>query len=408
MSIDIIARGLAAKALAGGGGSPGGSSTQFQFNNAGAFGGTSGFTWDSANQVVTLAPAAFAIALSALSINPTWNNGALAFPGALVINPTDTASGALSALADFQLGGISQFKFTKGAVIAGNSGAALPPYMMFANNAFYFGSGSPVSANNRLAMIANGSYQVVSGGRFAWTNSGSNPDTTIDLILYRDAASTLALRNGVNPQTFNIYNTYTDASNYERGILQWNSNVLFIGTDKGGTGVARELRLTSTGSVNIAPNGGTLAWTFTTGGHFLAWTDNAYDIGASGANRPRNLYLAGVANVGGNFNFTVNATIQVNGINYLSFGPSSALTASKSIIVDTGNLIAFGGLTSASSALKGSSATVQVRLADDTAFAAIQGKLTTDNAYTAGAPAATGYVTIYDSAGTAYKVLVST
>lgn len=35
-------------------------------------------------------------------------------------------------------------------------------------------------------------------------------------------------------------------------------------------------------------------WNISSSGHLLASTDNAYDIGASGANRPRNLYLAGV------------------------------------------------------------------------------------------------------------------
>ena len=34
------------------------------------------------------------------------------------------------------------------------------------------------------------------------------------------------------------------------------------------------------------------------GSHFLFTPDNTYDIGASGANRPRNLYLAGTATVG--------------------------------------------------------------------------------------------------------------
>lgn len=42
---------------------------------------------------------------------------------------------------------------------------------------------------------------------------------------------------------------------------------------------------------------------------------------------------------------------------------------------------------------------------DDSAFALIQGKHQTDTNYTAGAPTATGYLTLYDAAGTAYKVL---
>ena len=63
-----------------------------------------------------------------------------------------------------------------------------------------------------------------------------------------------------------------------------------------------------------------------------------------------------------------------------------------------------GGTTAAFPALKRSSTTVQARLADDTAFAPIQGKLTTDTAYTGTVVAATGYITIYDSTGTAYRV----
>jgi hypothetical protein len=71
-------------------------------------------------------------------------------------------------------------------------------------------------------------------------------------------------------------------------------------------------------------------------------------------------------------------------------------------------IIKFGGTTSSFPALKRTTTSLQARLADDSAFASVQGKLTTDNAYTAGAVVQTGYVTIYDSTGTAYKVLVGT
>ena len=65
----------------------------------------------------------------------------------------------------------------------------------------------------------------------------------------------------------------------------------------------------------------------------------------------------------------------------------------------------FGGTTSSFPALKRSTTTLQARLADDSAFTNIQGKLTTDNAYAVGGVlAATGSITIYDSTGTAYRV----
>ena len=76
----------------------------------------------------------------------------------------------------------------------------------------------------------------------------------------------------------------------------------------------------------------------------------------------------------------------------------------------TGNIInwlgmlMFGGITSSFPALKRSTTTLQARLADDSGFAPIQGRLTTDTAFTAGAVTATGYITIYDSTGRAHRV----
>ena len=47
-------------------------------------------------------------------------------------------------------------------------------------------------------------------------SSTSSANTAMDTILVRDAANTLALRNGTNAQTFRVYGTFTDASNYRR------------------------------------------------------------------------------------------------------------------------------------------------------------------------------------------------
>lgn len=43
-------------------------------------------------------------------------------------------------------------------------------------------------------------------------------------------------------------------------------------------------------------------------------------------------------------------------------------------------------------------------LADDSDFTNIQGKITTETNYTAGAIVPTGYLTLYDATGTAYKI----
>lgn len=68
-----------------------------------------------------------------------------------------------------------------------------------------------------------------------------------DLFLYRDAAGTLAMRNGSAAQRVNLYGTYTDASNYERLAFYFVSGVPTIGHEAGGAGVARDLSFLTNG-----------------------------------------------------------------------------------------------------------------------------------------------------------------
>ena len=70
------------------------------------------------------------------------------------------------------------------------------------------------------------------------------------------------------------------------------------------------------------------------------------------------------------------------------------------VIIWLGKLL-FGGTTSGFPALKRSGTTLQARLADDSAFASIQGKLTTDT------PFSNGHLILYDSTGRAYNVNAS-
>lgn len=72
----------------------------------------------------------------------------------------------------------------------------------------------------------------------------------------------------------------------------------------------------------------------------LLFTDNTYDIGASGATRPRNLYLAGAATIGGNLSvggtLTLTGGLTLNG--NVTVGDSSADTLTINSTV-TSNLI---------------------------------------------------------------------
>lgn len=82
-----------------------------------------------------------------------------------------------------------------------------------------------------------------SPGELTWTDTNDTSGTQ-DVKLVRDAANTLAQRNGTSPQAFRVYNTFTDASNYERGFFRWNTNTLEIGAEAAGTGTARNISIT--------------------------------------------------------------------------------------------------------------------------------------------------------------------
>lgn len=87
-----------------------------------------------------------------------------------------------------------------------------------------------------------------SSAALSWSSGGHYYGAN-DVFLRRDAASTLAMRNGTNAQTFRLYKTFTDASNYERAFMRWNANVLEIGAEYAGTGTYRDLIIRSTSAV---------------------------------------------------------------------------------------------------------------------------------------------------------------
>ena len=96
-----------------------------------------------------------------------------------------------------------------------------------------------------------GGYQLGSGIFIGWS-SISNATSAPDVVIRRDAAAVLAQRNGTNAQEFRLYNTFTDASNYERGVFRWTSNVLELGFQAAGTGTSRSLRLAAvTGALQL-------------------------------------------------------------------------------------------------------------------------------------------------------------
>jgi hypothetical protein len=147
---------------------------------------------------------------------------------------------------DLQVGGVSKFKVDKsgnatiasGVFVMGTDGTNNYTIQTYQGGTKVGRIGfNELSNNIVIAPFAN--TATVFTGPIAIGNVLS------DTFLARDAANTLAQRNGVNAQAFNLYNTYTDASNYERGFMRFVSNVLTIGAEAAGTGTNRLIRFAS-------------------------------------------------------------------------------------------------------------------------------------------------------------------
>lgn len=216
-----------------------------------------------------------------LDMTQTWNAGAVTFTG-VKLNVTNTASAAASLLMDLQLGGSSVFAFGKGGVAT-----------FAANSQIIMGSNVNIDSSN------NGRLAIYSAGSIGFGASTVGSSSALDTALYRDAAATFAMRNGTTATALRVYNTYTDASNYERGVFDWGTtaNTLTIGVQAAGTGTAaRNINFVTGGSTFMTITGSsglvTVAQAFLAGaGSFycspstynarmynagqFAWTNNA-------------------------------------------------------------------------------------------------------------------------------------
>lgn len=222
----------------------------------------------------------------------------------------------------------------------------------------------------------DGTGNIFTRGSFGIGTTG----TSADVIITRDAANTLAQRNGVNAQTFNIYNTYTDASNYEVAQIRWTSNRLDISTSGGGTGSSQR-------NILFQAGGGTSRLQLTGNtpeaqilGNLIFTTDNTYDIGASGATRPRNVFVGtNITSGGAVIAVTYQSTAAADGFKTAAGGffywntrsQISSPADGQILIQNTANTdfsrLQFGGTTSSFPAIGRSTTDFVAELADGTA-----------------------------------------
>ena len=186
----------------------------------------------------------------------TWNDGGTVFT-AIKMNVTDTASAAGSLLLDLQVGGSSLFSVDDEGYTYFEDG--LTNFPSIARSAspqtgigFQAGSINFIWDGSRIAVINDDLMRFTNNAVLEWSST-SSVSSTPDTRLYRDAAATLALRDSTNAQTFNVYNTFTDASNYERLSLTGAA----VTVQTAGTGTDNiDLDLVAAGTGEIRMSGG--------------------------------------------------------------------------------------------------------------------------------------------------------
>jgi hypothetical protein len=169
-----------------------------------------------------------------------WNDAAVTFTG-IQLNVTDTASNAASNLLDLRIGGVSRFRVEKNGEPTFGSGGTRTRAIFNTSAAAEIQVGNtPIMAFSSFRLGAS----VASNHFIGWAGGGNNaPAQPPDIELRRDAAYTLAQRLGTNAQAFNIYNTFTNASNHERARMGWAGNAFQIRPEAAGTGVVRVLHI---------------------------------------------------------------------------------------------------------------------------------------------------------------------
>ena len=270
-----------------------------------------GNTTPAAGSFTTLAANNGTLTASApvLDLAQTWNADAVTFTG-LRFSVTNTASATASLLINTTVGSNDQF-FVSAAGRASARSFSFITGTVTDNNfepVFTTSASGVIGVRRRdtgainYVLIGNdGSSRglvintTTQGESFLGFHTASATSLgAATLRLHIDAADTLAQRRTTNAQEFRIYNTFTSATNHERGFLRWSSNVFQIGTEKGsGGGTARALefrtdnvaRLTLGEAGGVTLNSGNLVLTDNTGSETATFDaqakltdDRTYDL----------------------------------------------------------------------------------------------------------------------------------
>ena len=252
---------------------------------------------------------------------------------------------------------------TRGTVF--HPGAFQSGGISFTGSTANFYSRSPgvldFAAGNTLLLEINGSSSITMSSdvafRWASTAGSTGASGAADLILARDAANTLALRNGTHAQLFRVYSTYNGTNDAYGAIgaavnldgTAGDANTLYIGSQKKGSPTAlTKLAIQVDGTTRLDYN-----------------VSNANQWFIGGAVVQLNTLWAAVDLRAGS-----GSSIYWNARSQMKSPADGDLKISNLAETDFGRLM-FGGTSNAFPALKRVSANLQVIAADGTSSAGL-------------------------------------
>lgn len=102
--------------------------------------------------------------------------------------------------------------------------------MLNAANGFRYGDAQYTETSGNFG------WRMWNAGAFGFSSGADASASAMDVLLRRDAAAVLAIRDSTTAQTVRIYGTFTDVTNYVRASLSATSTEVTLASETAGTG----------------------------------------------------------------------------------------------------------------------------------------------------------------------------